>query len=100
MNIEKERKAFEKWYQETHKPQGDWNAKGIGGGYNYATTDFSWMAWLARAEIDAKPDGHLCRIIQGDFSTGIITLEMSDPDFSVSAGPKLLCDATEAEIKE
>lgn len=93
MSIEKEREAFERWYQEAHKIRGDWNKKRSDGEYDYASTYCSWITWLARAETKTPIQGQPCRIIEADLSTGIFTLQMNNPDFSVSAGPKYLCDA-------
>lgn len=85
MNIEKERENFENWLFlfQTEVDADDLNKNQI---------DIAMLAWMARAWLGTKSDGQPCRIIEADLSTGIFTLQMSDPDFSVSAGPKYLCD--------
>ena len=39
-----------------------------------------------------EPVAYACQIVEADFETNIIKIEMLDKDYKVSAGIKFLCD--------
>lgn len=91
MNIERERAAFEWWASdEGESPRA---VERVGECYKLAQIQSYWIAWQARAALQLQPtEAFLCRIIEADFETGTVTLEMQGK-YTVSAGQKYLCNA-------
>ena len=103
MNIEKERELFFKWIVSELVRKGKNQSEAEESARAAVQHDLGkvkFKTWLARAELDARQQGEPCRIISANLSTGVFTLQMINPNFSVSAGTKYLCDAPEAESKE
>jgi hypothetical protein len=46
------------------------------------------------AELDKQGErvGYACQIVEADFRSNVISIEMLDEDYTVSAGVKFLCD--------
>lgn len=79
MNTEQERADFEAWHREKYE--------------STLYCESRWEAWQARAALQAQPtESFPCRIIEADFETGTVTVEMQG-QYTVSAGQKYLCDA-------
>lgn len=87
-DTEQERAAFEAWFTKTKAYISD--PKYI---FAQIVKDIAWEAWQARAALQSQPtEAFPCRIIEADFETGTVTLEMQGK-YTVSAGQKYLCNA-------
>jgi len=90
MNIEQERAAFEAWMRDNHPG----HCLIFVNGYLHKWPQRLWEAYQAgRAALQSQPtEAFPCRIIEADFETGTVTLEMLGK-YTVSAGQKYLCNA-------
>lgn len=90
MNTEQERADFEAWA----KADGYEDFERFGEGYAHPELREAWRGYQAgRAALQSQPtEAFPCRIIEADFETGTVTLEMQGK-YTVSAGQKYLCDA-------
>lgn len=92
IDTEQLRADFEAWMRK-RKP--DISLKRYADGrYRVTTMNYAWEGYQAgRAALQSQAtEAFPCRIIEGDFEAGTVTLEMQG-DYTVSSGQKYLCDA-------
>lgn len=96
IDIEKERADFEAACRQHAEDAGYDDSERLerdGDGYADTHTQAAWWAWQIRAAMQSQPtEAFPCRIVEADFETGTVTLEMQG-DYTVSSGQKYLCDA-------
>src|SRR5690606_27226404 len=94
MNTEHERIKFEAACHRHAEEAGHEGAAKLerdGDGYADPATQAAWWGWReGRAALQSQPtESFPCRIIEADFETGTVTLEMQGK-YTVSAGQKYL----------
>lgn len=89
MNNEQLRAEFEAWAN----GRCELYLVGPAGRYSSATTQFAWEAYQAgRSALQSQAtEAYPCRIVETDFETNTVTLEMQGK-YTVSSGQKYLCD--------